>query len=121
MTNVAWPFVILVGTLVGVCVGMIGTSGVLLISVLTLLFGMPQTRAQGTSLFVAALPVWWFALYPYIRAKNVDFRMGLLMGCGIAIGGFFGGRFVQQLPELYVKRAFGAAILVVAIRMLWSR
>lgn len=122
MTQAAWWLVILTGTLVGVCVGMIGTSGALLISVLTLAFGMSQVRAQGTSLFVAALPVWWVTLYPYARAKNVDWRMGALLACGLAVGSFFGGRWVQHLPDLYVKRTFGAALLLVSLRMLfWSR
>lgn len=70
MIDTAWWLVVLTGTLVGVCVGMIGTSGALLICMLS----------------------------------------------------FFGGRFVQQLPDLYVKRTFGAALPLVLLRMLfWSR
>lgn len=121
MTEIAWWIILATGAIVGVCVGMIGTSGVLLISTMTLLFGLSQVRAQGTSLFVAALPVWWFALYPYAKAKNVDWRMGALLACGLAIGSFFGARWVQHLPEIAVRRIFGGAILLVAIRMLWGR
>ncbi|MBS1816259.1 MAG: sulfite exporter TauE/SafE family protein [Acidobacteria bacterium] len=121
MTAVAWWIVLSVGTVIGVCVGMIGTSGILLISTMTLVFGMSQLRAQGTSLFVAALPVWWFALYPYARARNVDWRMGALLACGLAVGSYFGARWVQHLPELVVRRIFGAALALAAARMFWSR
>lgn len=121
MTQIAWWIVLAAGVGVGICVGMVGTSGVFMISVLTLAFGMTQVRAQGTSLFVAALPVWWVALTPYARAKNVDWRIGILMAIGLAAGSFFGSRWAQHVPDIVLKRIFGTVLLLVAIKMFASK
>ncbi|HZL28706.1 MAG TPA: hypothetical protein VFC39_19430 [Acidobacteriaceae bacterium] len=59
MTASPWVAV-LAGTAVGVCVGLIGTSGAIMIPVLIFGFGLSQLRAQGTALFIAMLPVWIF-------------------------------------------------------------
>ena len=109
--------VLVVGAAVGVFVGLVGTSGAVMIPTLVLVFGLNQLRAQGTALFIALLPVWIGPLLPYIRAGEVEWRMGLLLGVGLMVGGYFGGQWAQVLPMGVLRKGFAVVLLVVAVRM----
>jgi uncharacterized membrane protein YfcA len=116
MMNSPW-LIVLVGAGVGVLVGLIGTSGAIMIPVMIYVFGLAQLRAQGTALFIALMPVWIFLLIPYWRAGHVDWRLGLLLASGLAVGGYFGAQWAQQLPVTYIRKLFAVALALVAVRM----
>lgn len=116
----AWV-VVLTGALVGVLVGLSGTSGAFLIPTLVYVFGLTQLRAQGTSLFIALIPLWIAPLWSYARAGNVNWKLGATLALGLAIGSFFGGRVAQQLPQLAIRRGFAVMLLLVAVRMFLQR
>ena len=63
MSSSPWV-VIVVGAVVGVFVGLLGTSGAIMIPVMIYVFGLTQLKAQGTSLFIALIPIWAFPLVP---------------------------------------------------------
>ncbi len=109
---------IVVGAIVGIFVGLVGTSGAFIVPTLIYVFGLSQLRAQGTSLFIALLPIWIFPLIAYARAGNVQWRLGLLVAIGLAVGSFFGAKFAQNLPEVWLRKGFGVVLLSVALRML---
>ena len=113
--------VVLAGALVGVFVGLVGTSGAVMIPVLILVFGLPQLKAQGTALFIALLPVWAGPLLPYARAHQVEWKMGLLLGAGLAVGGYFGARWAQVLPTIVLRRIFAVVLVALAVRMFVQR
>jgi hypothetical protein len=113
--------VILVGAVVGIFVGLLGTSGAIMIPVMIYIFGLTQLRAQGTSLFIALLPIWIFPLIPYARAGNVEWKLGLLLAAGLAVGGYFGGMFAQDLPVGVVRKVFAVLLAVVAVRLFVQR
>lgn len=121
MTRTSWPVVILAGALIGVFVGMLGTSGAITIPVLVYVFGLSQVRAQGTSLFIALIPLWIGPLLPYARAGNVDWRLGSLLAVGMLVGGYLGGTFVQNLPMALVRKGFALVLFTVALRMFFQR
>lgn len=110
-----------VGLVVGVLVGLVGTSGAFIIPTLILVFGEKQLRAQGTALFIALLPIWISPLLPYWRAGNVNWRLGLMLAIGLAAGGFFGARWAQTLPVPLLRRVFALVLMTVAVRMLLQR
>lgn len=116
------PFgIIVAGALVGVCVGLIGTSGAIMIPVLVYGFGLTQLRAQGTSLFIALLPVWIAPVIPYARAGNVQWKLGLLMAAGLAVGSYFGATWAQHLPMNVVRKGFAVVLGAVAVKMFLER
>jgi len=118
----AQPWVaVLAGAAVGVCVGLIGTSGAIMIPVLIFGFGLSQLRAQGTALFIAMLPVWVFPMVPYARAGNVDWRLGLLLAAGLAVGSYFSAQWVQHLPVGIVRKIFAVVLAAVAVRLFVQR
>lgn len=113
--------IVLVGATVGVLVGLIGTSGAIMIPVLIFVFGLTQLRAQGTALFIALLPLWIFPLIPYARARNVEWRLGLILSIGLAVGSYAGARWAQQLPMGVVRKIFAVVLAGVAIRIFVQR
>jgi uncharacterized membrane protein YfcA len=113
--------VVVIGALVGVVVGLVGTSGAIMIPVLIYVFGLAQLRAQGTALFIALLPVWGILLLPYARAGHVDWRLGALLAAGLAVGGYFGADWAQHVPTVMLRRVFAVMLALVALRMFLQR
>ncbi|MDE1154921.1 MAG: sulfite exporter TauE/SafE family protein [Acidobacteriaceae bacterium] len=120
MNSALW-LAIPVGMVVGICVGLGGTSGAFLIPTLVFVFGEKQLRAQGTALLIALLPVWIGPLLPYWRSGNVNWKLGLVLSCGIAVGGYFGAQWAQHLPVDIVRKCFAVMLITVALRMLLQR
>lgn len=117
----SWMLTVVVGAALGVCVGMTGTGGAFIIPSLIYIFGMGQMRAQGTALLIAASPVWFVPLIPYWRAHHVDWKVAVLLACGLAVGSWFGARWVQLLPETTVRRIFAVVLFALACRMFFKR
>jgi uncharacterized protein len=113
--------IIAAGLLVGVFVGVVGTGGAFIIPVLVYLFKLSQLKAQGTALLIAASPIWIFPFVPYWRANQYDFRIAVLLGIGVAAGGYFGAIWAQHLPQEYVRKAFACVLMILAVRMLLQR
>ena len=108
----------LVGAATGVISGLMGLGGaIVLIPALVYLFGMSQHEAQGTSLATLLLPIGVFAFLQYYRAGNVNLRVAAAIAFGFAIGGYFGGRWAQLVPDIILKKTFAVVLLVAAIRM----
>jgi uncharacterized membrane protein YfcA len=112
---------IVAGVVIGVLVGITGTSGAFLIPMLVYCFGMGQLRAQGTALLIAASPVWIIPLVPYWRANHVDWKVGLQIAVGLGVGSYFGARGAQILPETVVRRIFAVVLFAVALRMFFRQ
>ena len=113
---------LLLGVVVGVISGIVGIGGgIVIVPALVLITGMTQHRAQGTSLAVLLAPAGILAVYEYWKAGDVDIRIALLLAAGFVIGGYFGGRFAQYIPDLMLKRIFAVVLIVVGAKMLFLK
>jgi uncharacterized protein len=113
---------ILLGLMVGVLSGVVGIGGgILIVPALVYFSHMNQHKAQGTSIATLLAPVGVLAFWEYHKAGNVDIKAALLIALGFLIGGYFGGLWAQQLPELALRRIFGTLLVIVGIRLLLSR
>lgn len=121
MNQQHWAVLLVLGAFIGIFVGLFGTSGALTIPILIYALGLSQLRAQGTALFIAAIPVWLGPLLPYARAGHVDWRLGLLLACGLAVGGYYGAAIAQHLPVTVLRRGFAIVLCVLAVRMFLQR
>jgi uncharacterized membrane protein YfcA len=113
---------ILIGLIVGVFSGIVGIGGgIIIVPALVYIFHMSQHRAQGTSLAVLLAPVGLLAFWEYHKAGNVDVSAALLIALGFFMGGYFGGLWAQQLPEIALRRVFGTLLVMIGIRLLLGR
>ena len=121
MIQAHWAIIVAIGALVGVIVGTIGTSGAIMIPLLVFVFGLTQTRAQGTALLMASCPLWIAPMLIYARAHQVEWRLGLLLATGMAAGSIYGARLALQLPAVALRRGFALMLGAVAVRMFLQR
>jgi len=104
-------FDLVLGALVGLVSGFMGVGGgIVSVPVFTLVLGMPQQLAQGTSLAVilATAPT---GAIEHARHGNVVRGMVPLLALGALTGGPLASWFVQGLPQALLARAFAIFLL----------
>ncbi len=110
------------GLVAGVLSGLLGIGGgIFVIPGLVLLMGFSQKMAQGTTLAMMVPPIGLLAAWAYYKAGFVDIKVAGLMCIGFFIGGFFGAKFATVLSGVTLSRIFGAAMLVVSIKMILAK
>jgi hypothetical protein len=109
---------LVVGVLAGLLSGFMGVGGgVFAVPAFTLLFGMPQQLAQGTSLamILGAAPA---GAIEHARHGNMVGRLVPWLALGAVVGGPVASLWVQNLPQALVARAFAVFLMLNALRAL---
>jgi uncharacterized membrane protein YfcA len=113
---------LLLGLAAGVLSGLIGIGGgVLIVPGLVLLFGLPQHQAQGTTLAMLVPPIGILAAWTYYEKGYVDLKIAGLLCAGFLVGGLLGGKIATTLSNAVLEKVFGAALLLIAVKMLLAR
>jgi len=113
---------VVIGLIVGAFSGVVGIGGgILFVPALVWLFRMDQIKAQGTSLGALLAPVGILAFLEYYKKGNADLRIAILLAVGFVIGGYFGALFAQSLPEIWLRRIFATTLVLVGVRMFFTR
>lgn len=121
MPDHAWALVLL-GAAAGVLSGMFGIGGgVFIVPVLSLLFGYQLQRAIGTSLGVLVMPVSFFAVLAYYRAKQLQIGPAALIAVGLIAGGVVGAQVALNLPTATLQRMYGMFLIWVGWRFIEPR
>ena len=109
---------VIVGLLAGMVGGALGLGGgAIMVPVFVMLFGLTQHQAQGTALAVMLPPIFILAVLRYYWAGNVKVQMAIFVAIGFLIGAFLGAHFVQNIPEVQLKRVFGIFLVIIGIKM----
>ena len=113
---------LLLGLGAGTLGGLLGIGGaVIIIPVLVFLFGLSQHQAQGTTLALMVPPIGLLAAWTYYKHGFVDIKIALFICIGFFLGGLLGANIATGLSELILKRIFGVVLLLVALRMIFSK
>jgi uncharacterized membrane protein YfcA len=113
---------ILLGLVAGIFGGMFGIGGgSVLIPAMVYLFGLTQHQAQGTTLAAMIPPIGLLAALRYYYSGNVKLGMAGFICIGFFIGGLIGANFVQNIPDLLLKRFFGVFLLLVSLNMIFAK
>lgn len=113
---------ILIGLMAGVFGGIFGVGGaIVMIPALVYFLGVDQHTAQGTSLAVMLPPIGLFAAYNYYKAGQVNIWYAVIIAITFMIGGYFGSKIALILPENVMKKVFGIFLILVALRLIFSK
>ncbi len=119
MNNV---LLIFVGLLAGILGGMFGIGGAtIVIPALVYFFGFTQHQAQGTTLAMLVPPIGILAVWRYWQAGNVKVGIAGLLCIGFLFGALIGANFIQNIPDVTLKRMFGVFLAIVAVKMIFSK
>lgn len=111
----------LVGMVSGLTSGLFGVGGgLVMVPAMTLLMGMDIKRAIGTSLAVI-IPTAIIGSYKHFTHGNVDWRTAAMLVPTAIIGSYLGAHLTTLVPSGGLKRAFGAFIIVVGLRLVLAK
>lgn len=115
------PFLLL-GLLAGILSGLLGIGGgILIIPALVFVFGLSQHMAQGTTLALMVPPIGLLAAWTYYKQGNVNLGIAALICLGFFFGGLFGAKLAGVVSGVLLKRLFGVALLITAVKMILSK
>ena len=110
------------GLVAGSLSGTIGIGGgIILVPALVLIFEFSQHQAQGTSLAFMLPPVGILATWNYWKAGHVNWKFALILSLTFVVGAYLGSQFSIQISDKMLRRVFGFLLLVVAVKMIFSK
>ena len=122
MTTTALLSLIVIGIITGVAAGMLGIGGAIIMGpALDFVWGLTQHQAQGTSLAVMLPPIGIIAAYNYYKAGEVNLKFALILAGAFLIGSFFGSKLALNIPQHILKKIFAILLLLVSLKMLFSK
>lgn len=110
----------LCGVLTGVGASFSGLGGGFLVVPLLLLIGHPAQKAVGTS-FLAILVISISALLAHQKLANVEWRVGILLGVGGAVGAQVGSRLLEHVTTGQFRRIFAVILGALAVYIFVKR
>ena len=122
MTVTQLLLLIIIGLLSRVLAGMFGIGGaIIVIPALVFILGLSQHEAQGTSLAFMLPPVGIMATWNYWKGGHVNWKFALILSLTFVVGAYLGSLYSANLSERMLRKAFGVLILIVAVKMIFSK
>jgi len=125
MTLTEILYLVLIGIVAGSLSGFIGIGGgVVIVPALVFFLGLTQHQAQGTSLLLMLPPIGILAVMNYHKSgmlTTINYQYAGIMVVAFIIGGFLGSKLSIALPAHIVKRVFGVFMLLISLRMIFSK
>ncbi|TAH38768.1 MAG: sulfite exporter TauE/SafE family protein [Alphaproteobacteria bacterium] len=116
-----YPILISIGLLAGICSGLFGIGGgVIMVPLMMLILGFVQTTANGTSLVALLLPVGVLGAWQYYQAgkiTNEHIAYGLLLALGLFIGAYFGSKIAINMDETLLRKCFAVFLVCISLRL----
>ena len=110
---------IALGVAAGVLAGLFGVGGgILFVPALTIVLGVEQHAAQGTSL-LAIVPTVVVGTWRQHRYGNVRWRPAVTLGLAGIAGIVAGGFLAESLSGGVLRRLFGVLLLLTAVQLAW--
>ncbi len=112
----------LIGVSAGILSGLLGIGGaILMVPALIFFFGMTQHQAQGTSLAILLFPVGFLAFWNYYKQGYVNFKIAIIVMLAFFVGGYIGSVAAIHMPARVLKIIFGMLIIVLGVRLIFSK
>jgi uncharacterized membrane protein YfcA len=106
----------ILGACAGILSGLLGVGGgILFVPALALVLGLPEVRAEATSL-LAIIPVALVGAFRQYRYGNVHLRDGVILGVLSALGVAGGVALANVLSGRALKLVFAVFMVLVAVQ-----
>jgi hypothetical protein len=113
---------IAIGLVAGALGGLLGIGGgIIMIPAMVYVMGMGQHEAIGTSLAVMLPPIGLFAAYNYYKEGYINLKFALIMAAAFMVGSFFSSKLAVSIPASTIRKAFSIFLVIVAIKMFFSK
>jgi len=120
MAEMIW--LIIIGLSAGILSGLVGIGGgIILVPALVMLLHFNQHLAQGTVLAMLMFPVVALGVLNYYKMGHVDFKVAILLGIGFILGSYIGSKLAVITPEDGLRKVFGVIILLISLKMIFSK
>ncbi len=73
------------------------------------------------SLALLVPPIGILAAWTYYKQGNVNLQIAAFICLGFFFGGLLGARFATKLSNVVLERVFGVALLLIALKMIFSK
>jgi uncharacterized membrane protein YfcA len=111
-----------IGLFTGGASGILGIGGgIILIPALIYLCGFTQQQAVGTSLSIMLPPIGFFAAMNYYRAGQVNVKYAIILAVMFMVGSYITSKIAVGLPEPVVRKVFSVFLIIVAIKMFFTK
>jgi uncharacterized membrane protein YfcA len=113
---------LIVGLFAGFLSGMVGVGGgIIVVPALVFFLGMTQHAAQGVSIGMLLLPVGFMAAFNYYKTNNLNMVYSLTIGLTFIVGAYVGSKVSLGIDETTMRRIFGVLLVIIAIRLIFSK
>lgn len=113
---------IIIGFLAGIVGGSLGLGGgIIIVPALVFILGFSQHYAQGTSLAVLLFPIGILAVINYTKNGYVNYKFAVILMLAFVAGSYLGSEISVHLPEKILKKVFGIFLLLVSLKMIFSK
>lgn len=90
----------------------------MLTAAFVLLFGMTFLQAVATTKLINVFSS-GVATLVFVWRGVVDLKLGIILGLSMFLGALLGGRIALLLSTVWLRRIFLAAVLALAVKLLW--
>jgi uncharacterized membrane protein YfcA len=116
-----WIVALAVGAVAGVLSGLLGIGGgAIMVPAMTLLMGLSQHLAQGTSLLVI-IPTAISGSITHFRMGNIRMETAAWLSAGGVVGAVGGAFLALASPDAILRLLFGCYLAFTGLRMLQAR
>lgn len=113
---------LILGLVAGAVSGLLGIGGgILIVPCLVFIAGLTQHMAQGTTLALMVPPIGLLAAWTYYKQGHVDIKIAALICLGFFFGGLLGAKFATAINATLLKKLFGIALLITALKMILAK
>ncbi len=108
------------GLLTGFVAGLLGIGGgVLMVPILTILFGLEMHYAVATSAFIMIFTA-LSSIAIKVATKDILYDYAFFLSVGIIVGAQIGPRIATKIPGVTLQRIFGVFVIITLIRIICS-
>ena len=92
-----------------------------MIPAMVFLLGFTQQQATGTSLAVMLPPIGIFAAYNFYKAGQVNLKYALIIAVAFMASSWLSSKLALSIPEATLKKVFSILLVLIAIKMFFSK